>query len=165
MLSRLYWVEAPFPGRLAIMARPRGGEWLSDEIAGLRAETVDIIVSLLEPAEVEELGLTEEPTQCRAHGMEFISFPIPDRGVPDSPTAAAPLFRQLSSALTAGRSVVVHCRAGIGRSSLVAACIMACSASSCDNAFEAIGRARGLSVPDTDEQRRWFAAFETGSHR
>lgn len=34
------------------MARPRAGEWLEDEIAGWRAQSVDIVVSLLEPAEI-----------------------------------------------------------------------------------------------------------------
>ena len=147
------------------MARPRGGEWLADEIAGLRAAGVDIVVSLLEPAEVEELGLAEEPTLCSAQEIQFVSFPIADRGVPGSTTAVTSLSNYLSSALTAGRSIVVHCRAGIGRSSLAAACIMTCMGSNCDDAFEAIGSARGLSVPDTDEQRRWVAAFMTGRHR
>ena len=34
-------------GRLAIMARPRAGDWLEDEISGWRAQGVEIVVSLL----------------------------------------------------------------------------------------------------------------------
>ena len=34
MTSDLYWVESPTPGRLAVFARPRGGDWLPDEVAG-----------------------------------------------------------------------------------------------------------------------------------
>ena len=43
-------------GRLAIMARPRAGEWLGDEISGWRAEGIDTVISLLEQEEVSELG-------------------------------------------------------------------------------------------------------------
>jgi hypothetical protein len=39
------------PGRLAIVPRPRGGDWLADEVARLKAAGVDILVSMLEPAE------------------------------------------------------------------------------------------------------------------
>ncbi len=31
--TTLYWVRGPWPGKLALAARPRGGEWLDDEIA------------------------------------------------------------------------------------------------------------------------------------
>lgn len=34
MLSSVYWIDKPGPGRLAIMARPRASERLEDEIAG-----------------------------------------------------------------------------------------------------------------------------------
>jgi hypothetical protein len=33
---------------LAIMARPRAGDWLDGEIAGWRAQGIGVIVSLLE---------------------------------------------------------------------------------------------------------------------
>src|SRR4051794_18897663 len=32
MRSELFWIPVPFPGRLAIAPRPRGGDWLGDEI-------------------------------------------------------------------------------------------------------------------------------------
>src|SRR5436309_9794359 len=30
---RLYWINDPWPGKLALAARPRGGDWLPDEVA------------------------------------------------------------------------------------------------------------------------------------
>jgi hypothetical protein len=159
MRSQVHWIDLPSPGRLAIMARPRAGDWLDEEIAGWRAEGIDIVVSLLEAEEVSELGLQREPALCREQGIAFMSFPIPDRGVPPSLAATAALARALSKSVGEGKAVAVHCRAGIGRSSLIAACVMVCSGIAPTAAFDVIGRARGLNVPDTDGQRDWLTVF------
>src|SRR5713101_2898754 len=54
MRPDIHWIDLPVAGRLAIMARPRAGDWLADEIAGWRAAGIDIVVNLLEPAEIAE---------------------------------------------------------------------------------------------------------------
>ena len=69
---------------LAIMPRPRAGDWLEDEIASWHRTDIRTVVSLLEPYEVDELGLKDEARLCASNGIEFVSFPIPDRGVPTS---------------------------------------------------------------------------------
>ncbi|MEA1674524.1 protein-tyrosine phosphatase family protein [Nitrospirillum sp. BR 11163] len=162
MYAALYWIDAqdlPWTGRLAIMARPRAGDWLEDEVAGWHAAGVAEVVSLLEPAEVRELALMEEEALCRGWGMAFTTLPIPDRGVPNSLRQVTALARRLSQELAAGRPVAVHCRAGIGRSSLLAACVMACAGLDAATAFARIAQARGMPVPDTDEQRAWVWSF------
>jgi hypothetical protein len=159
MRSRVHWIDLPIAGRLAIMARPRAGDWLDDEILGWRAEGIDIVVSLLEPEEVTELGLRAEADLCRAQGMEFISFPIPDRGVPASLRQAVALAQTVAARIGEGKAVAVHCRAGIGRSSLIAACALVCSGTDPQAAFDMIGKARGVIVPDTEGQRDWVLGF------
>jgi hypothetical protein len=52
MRTEVFWIHAPLLGRLAIMPRPRAGEWLDDEVVGWRAEGVDTVVSLLELSEI-----------------------------------------------------------------------------------------------------------------
>lgn len=69
---------------LAIMPRPRAGDWLEDEVLSWHRSGVRTVVSLLEAHEFTELGLGDEQRLCSAHGIEFVSFPIPDRGVPTS---------------------------------------------------------------------------------
>jgi protein-tyrosine phosphatase len=159
MRARVYWIDRPLAGRLAIMARPRAGDWLEDEISGWRTEGVDVVLSLLEQEEVNELGLQQEAGLCREQGMEFLSFPIPDRGVPESLREAVTLARALAREIDRGKAVAIHCRAGIGRSSLVAACALVCLGVDPAAAFEAIGEARGVSVPDTVGQRDWVTNF------
>jgi protein-tyrosine phosphatase len=152
MPSDLYWIDHPRTPRLAIMARPRAGDWLEDEVAHWQAEGVALVVSLLEPAEARELGLEGEADVCRAQGIEFVNFPIPDRGVPGDRRQAEVLARRL---VEADRSVAIHCRAGIGRSASIAALTLVLGGMSADEAFARISAARGLSVPDTDAQRKW----------
>ncbi|MET9616828.1 phosphatase domain-containing putative toxin [Kitasatospora indigofera] len=114
-------VAAPAgPGRLSTMARPRGNDWLDDEMAALKDCGVDILVCALTGPELDELGLTDEPRAAAAAGLRFVATPIPDRTVPDL-AAILPTLRGLAAQLRDGAHVVTHCRAGIGRSSLVAA--------------------------------------------
>jgi hypothetical protein len=35
-VANVYWITADTAGRLGTMARPRGGEWLADDLAALR---------------------------------------------------------------------------------------------------------------------------------
>ncbi len=53
--------------------------------------------------------------------------------------------------------MVIHCRQGIGRASLMAACVLLLHGAGADEAFKRIEEARGRPVPDTPEQRAWVA--------
>ena len=79
----MYWIDIAGPGRIAISAKPRSGEWLADEIKNWRLAGVDRVVSLLEANEVHELGLQSEGAVCEAEGILFLTLPIVDRGVPE----------------------------------------------------------------------------------
>jgi protein-tyrosine phosphatase len=79
---------------------------------------------LLENDEVRELGLEQEAALSMKAGLFFERFPILDRGVPVSADAAAQLLVSIASKIAIGRSVGVHCRAGIGRSGLVTAGVL-----------------------------------------
>lgn len=116
MKHDLFWIPGPWKGRLAVSTRPRGGDWLEDEIAGWRSAGLDVIVSLLEQDEAEQLGLENEGALAKSKELEFLSFPIPDRGVPSSTTEAVRFLRELNCALARGKNAAIHCRQGIGRS-------------------------------------------------
>ena len=59
-----YWIKNE-GFRLAIIPRPRGQDWLADDIGALRNAGVDIVVSALTPAETEEWGLRERKSPLR----------------------------------------------------------------------------------------------------
>lgn len=155
MVTKAYWIEGPWIGQLAILPRPRGGEWLENEISLWHESGIDLVASLLTPEEVAELDLGLEKTLCEAHGIEFVALPIPDRGTPPSPPAAASIVRTLENALGRGKRVGVHCRQGIGRSALISASLLVAAGADPLRAFERISIARGCPVPDTPEQEEW----------
>jgi protein-tyrosine phosphatase len=137
------------------MPRPRGGDWLEDEVRSLKESGVEVVISLLEREEMVELDILKEESHCLAVGISFLSFPITDRSVPTSKEEAFQFAQSIFDLLEAGKSVVIHCRAGIGRSALVAASVLAIGGSPIEGAFERIESARGCLVPDTNEQREW----------
>ncbi|MGJ5149653.1 protein-tyrosine phosphatase family protein [Bradyrhizobium sp. HKCCYLR1023] len=159
-MSRLHWIDLPIAGRLAIAARPRAEDWLAEDIAAWVGEGIAVVVSLLEPAEVHDLGLQREAALCQSHGMAFVSFPIPDRGLPESRSVALQLAHDVAARLTDGQTVLIHCRAGIGRSAVIAACVMIRLSIDGAEAFDRIAAARGVRVPDTEDQREWVRTFE-----
>lgn len=118
------------------------------------------MVCLLPPAEMVALGLQREAALCGAAGLEFVSFPIQDFGVPGSIQDTATMARTIAGGVTAGRSIAVHCRGGIGRSSTIAACVLICLGVATDRALELIAAARGIAVPETPAQQAWVLAFE-----
>jgi protein-tyrosine phosphatase len=141
------------------MPRPRSDEWLAGEVAAWKGAGVDIVVSLLDAGEVREMGLAEEASLCRANGIEFISFPVTDRGVPGSIRDAGILVETLQTAVSGGSSVAIHCRAGIGRSALIAGCVLKRLGIPDKDVFPLISRARGVTCPDTDAQVDWVRRF------
>ena len=154
-----FWVETGNETRLAIVPLPRGGDWLEDEVSRMKRAGVDVLVSMLQPDEATELGLSEEARLCEAGGIRFRSFPIPDRETPSSTVSFAKFIQELRNDVHAGRSVAVHCRASIGRSSLLLASLLAVEGLTPDEAFRRLTVARGLQVPDTPEQVGWVERF------
>jgi len=157
--ANIYWLRDVPTGRIAVMPRPRGGKWLADEVSGWHCAGLRTVVSLLERHEVKKLGLRDEPAFCEAVRIEFISFPIPDGGVPLSICNSVRLVAKLASKVSSGTAVGIHCRAGIGRSALLAGCILSRLGVPEMEVFPCISRARGVSCPETEAQVKWFASF------
>jgi protein-tyrosine phosphatase len=159
MATKLYWVDGPWPGRLALASRPRGGDWLEDEIASWRRAGIDVVVSLLTAKEECDLDLSNEAQQTQGRGMRFLSFPIPDREVPESDTKVAATLEKLDTDLSSGKNVVVHCRQGIGRTGLMAACLLVMKGLTPEGAVKSLSMARNMAVPETTVQRHWIDHF------
>lgn len=156
---KVFWVPGPWRGKLGILPRPRGGDWLGDETKAWREVRIDVVVSLLEPGEQVQLALEGEAAAATASGVEFRPFPIPDRGVPASQESVAKLASRIVEALETGRNVAVHCRQGIGRSALIVGAVLVAAGQDPKTALKTIEKSRGLEVPETEEQRQWLRDF------
>lgn len=159
MWTKLHWIDGPWTGRLALAARPRGGEWLNDEIEQWRRAGIGVVLSLLTPQEEADLDISAEAAITKSHGMKFLSFPIVDRQVPESESRLSRTMEKLDAELEAGRNVVLHCRQGIGRTGLVAACLLISKGIDPETALRQLSSARGLPVPETTEQRLWIERY------
>jgi protein-tyrosine phosphatase len=142
-----------------MMAKPRAGEWLQQEIKGLKRLKIDCLVSLLEPPEASELELSQESQFCVENQIEFLNFPIPDRGVPLSIEATDVLVKALISKLNRGLGVAIHCRAGIGRTGIIAGCVLSKLGKPFSDIFPILSEARRVPVPDTSEQIDWVKTY------
>jgi protein-tyrosine phosphatase len=161
MAGIVYWIVGPWTGRLAIVARPRGDEWLAAEIDQWRKAGLDVVVSLLTSGETAELALQHEQELVEQGQMQFLSFPILDRGVPISLWETRAFVEQLHTLLSAGKNIGVHCRQSVGRSSLIVASLLVQAGIDVETALERIQAARGCAVPETAEQRQWVERFAT----
>jgi protein-tyrosine phosphatase len=159
MRAELYRIERAGPGMLSVMARPRGGDWLADEIQAWSQARVDVVVSLLTPDEQTELGLEDEGLLCAQRGLKFRSLPIPDRALPPRRAEVERLVEEIGAALKLGKHVALHCRMGIGRSAMITAATLVTFGDTPQQAFARVETARRLPVPDTEDQVHWVEQY------
>jgi len=141
------------------MAAPRPGEPLEEKILGWKNDGVDCVVSLIEPSEIPGLSAAEAAL-CEEFGIEFRSFPLRDKTVPPVLADFVALASDIADRVSDGRGVAIHCRAGIGRSTTLAACVLVTLGVHAEVALDMIADARGIEVPETEAQRQWILNFQ-----
>jgi protein-tyrosine phosphatase len=159
MKAQVFWTKEKHPGQIALVPRPRGGDWLEDEAAAWSDAGLDVIVSMLDGDETQSFDLGREGEFCEANGIEFISFPVTDRSVPELNQTLYRLIERLKTSLSKGKNVAIHCRQSIGRAPLLAAILMILYGIEPDEAFRQLSLVRGIEVPETDEQKQWVEKF------
>ena len=152
MVPKVYPVSGPWSGKLLLASRPRGGDWLEEEVEAWRRYGVDTVVSLLTTEEERELDLLREGAEARRRDLAFVSYPIPDRGVPSEAMTFVQLLERIQGDLQQGKNVLVHCRQGIGRTGLIAASLLVRDGVGPERAIEHVSAIRGVHVPETVEQ-------------
>jgi len=167
-LPNSHWIE---PGRLLAGEHPSGSDDRATRkrLGKLLGAGIDCFLDLTEPDELESY----EPLLAAAPGGDAATYlrrPIRDHGVPQSEAGMREILGALDRALAEGRRVYLHCRAGIGRTNLVAGCWIASSGGDGEDALERLnrawqGNARSRtwgSIPETAAQadyiRRWGKA-------
>lgn len=119
-LPNSYWVE---PGRILAGEYPAAGseEATLDRLRRLLAAGIDCFIDLTEPGELDSY---EEflPGPYARDPVVYLRKPIRDHGLPESAEQMQEILDELDAALAEGRCIYLHCRAGIGRTNLVAGC-------------------------------------------
>ncbi len=146
--------------RLAIVLRPRGGQFLRSELEKFKDAGIRILVSLMEAKEAVAFGLAEEPEIAEELGLMFLPYPIRDRTVPRDPISFRGFVQDLAERLRAGRVVGIHCQGSIGRATVTAACALIHLGWKPSAALAAVHEARGCMVPNTQEQEDWILSYK-----
>jgi hypothetical protein len=107
MRATPYWIKGPWSGKLGILPRPRGGDWLEEEVRSWAEAGIEVVVSLLTKEEISDLDLSQESVICKSQGIECSTLAIPDRGVPASSRrfVGTPLLMEKVSVFTVARGL------------------------------------------------------------
>ncbi|HVI74691.1 MAG TPA: cyclin-dependent kinase inhibitor 3 family protein [Anaeromyxobacteraceae bacterium] len=156
-------------GRLGFCPAP--GRWRSDlpleparlvdaDLASLRACGTTTLVVLLEEWEMARIGLASLLERAGRAGLEVLWYPIPDGTAPSNVESTLELVHRIVEGLTSGRTVVVHCHGGIGRSGTITASCLVAAGVDPDRALELVRRERPLAAtaPGQEEFVYAFAA-------
>lgn len=134
---RIATLDVPNGGAVGITFAPgkrqrdamSGGTWIRNLEADLMAISswgAHMLVTLLEPHELVELGIPELASHAAAVGIDWYGLPITDGAAPDKrfldPWMS--LGPQFIRALRAGQRTVVHCKGGLGRAGTVACLLL-----------------------------------------
>jgi ADP-ribosyl-[dinitrogen reductase] hydrolase len=143
----------------------RGGPWKRDLDADLRLlkedYDVDVLVSLLEGEEYERYGIPDLFEGAENVGIEVLGFPIVDVSVPKRAESEryAELIERIMGLLRGGKTVVIHCRGGLGRTGTVVASALVARGYSSGDSIEAVRHARRGTL-ETPEQEQYVRRFD-----
>jgi len=141
-----YWA---IPGLLGGMQQPGLLGNVEEDIAALKEFGVAVVVNLTEkPLYTDEL---------EALGLRSVHFPIPDMGVPEF-QPSFDLCRRISSWIEVGQCTVLHCRAGLGRTGTIIACVLVYRGQGAIQAIETVRKINPRYI-QTDEQLAFVEQF------
>jgi hypothetical protein len=128
-----------------------GGSWDRDlglDLQVVRAWRPDIAIALLEDFEYGLLGIPHFRESVLAAGLPWVFLHIVDGGAPDAAFERAWLERgpSVRAILRRGGRVLLHCRAGLGRTGLLAATLLVELGSSPEVAIDLVRAARPGTV-------------------
>jgi len=164
------------PGGLGMTLAPgvKDLNWDRDAAKDLRrlkeAFGADVLVSLMEDFEYERYGMGGREgffESAREAGLKVRHFPILDVDVPrpEQDEEYAEYIGDIIGDLREGKTVIVHCRGGIGRTGTVAASVLVGLGHEPDEAIRIVREARSprmLEVAWQEEYVRQFARRNLG---
>lgn len=159
METTIYPVSKLGQGSLAVMARPDQTN-LAENFRAIQSTGATHVVSLLENIEAENLGLGEEASWCAKHRMEFMHYPIADFSTPANLDQFLEFTRTLYALIEDGAHIVIHCRGGIGRAGTTASSVLLHAGVGASEAMHTVSKARGVSVPETEDQKAFIRDVE-----
>lgn len=154
-----YWIAEINGCQVGISPCPAGQDQLKAELSSLLFSGKTILISALPEREVGMLGLQDEEALCAQMGIRFINLPITDTSIPGSGKFTR-FIDELYALTYPTDRMVIHCRAGIGRSSLIALGLMIKHGFPLAESIRHASKIRGFEVPQSRSQSNllsWYA--------
>jgi ADP-ribosylglycohydrolase/protein tyrosine phosphatase (PTP) superfamily phosphohydrolase (DUF442 family) len=162
-LPNCYWV---LPGQLLAGEYPGGAapEATRARLQRLLAAGIECFLDLTQPGEVAPHPPYESELPA---GIEYLRAPVTDHAIPEERAQMAAILEALARVLDSGRPVYLHCRAGIGRTGMVAGCLLVERGMAGDEALAELNRlwqqsaraSQWPSVPETPEQTQYVRTW------
>ena len=117
------------------------------------------VVTLVEPHELDSLGIIALGAEVQRRHMQWHHWPIQDYGVPDENFEAAWPARSamLRSLLACGGRVLIHCKGGLGRAGTISARLLVEGGMAPGDAIRAVRAVRPRAI-ETGPQEAWVRA-------
>ena len=166
------WLSTGWLGKVGLTFAPgkkqadaQSGRWdrdLDTDLARLRDfHKTDHLVCLLEDHELQELQIQELVAAAESRGTAVHRLPIRDGSTPPD-QALAQHVAKIAGWVSAGETVVIHCKGGLGRAGTVGGCVLRAAGLNAKDTFAALVNARGKNCPETNAQRDYIAQFTPG---
>jgi protein-tyrosine phosphatase len=169
---RVDWIPTGlWPGRLGLTFAPgkkgrsvvQAGVTHDRDVYGdmqtLAASGAKVLAPLIEDFEFDMLGMDGYHAAAELNNLEVKAFAIPDQHAPGRRADFAAFVDELMTDLLDGRGVVVHCRGGLGRAGLAAACLLVQGGMAADGAVALVRRTRSPHAIETSEQLQFVHDF------
>jgi protein-tyrosine phosphatase len=135
-------LPARIPGRLLLHGMPGRYEAIDNVWQQVANEAVRAIVCLVEKDELHE----KSPEYARALESGTVpclvlSCEIPDRGVPEDWEGFWALAGDVAKRLQSGEAVLIHCAGGVGRTAMLAICVLLALGDPVSDARSAVSQA------------------------
>ncbi len=163
MVYEINWIDKEYldiKGRIGLGRAPGYGADRFVDFRSIKDQGISKIYCLQEEEELQYLGgetIAQREESLNAFGIELIHSPIGDFRVP-TPEQAKRLSKMIMNDVIGGKSILIHCMGGLGRSGTIAACSLVHYGLKADEAINLVRKIRPGTL-ETDEQVAFVKGF------
>lgn len=137
----------------------RSGHWHRDldaDLARVQQWGTCMVISLIEEHEFRELEVEALPDDVEQLGMKWRHLPIRDMSLPGKHfnDRWPEVGQEIMTTLQAGMRIFLHCKGGLGRTGMIAACLLIESGMSAEEAIVQVRLARPNAIETAIQE--WF---------